>query len=63
MIKTTNIYSNNDAVSMARKINRLRNLGVDFELAIAKGIDGENVVSLTWDETEYERALENEEEF
>lgn len=63
MIKTTNIYSNNDAVSMARKINRLRNLGVDFELAIAKGIGGENVVSLTWDETEYERALENEEEF
>lgn len=63
MIKTTNIYSNNDAVSMARKINRLRNLGVDFELSIKKGIGGENVVSLTWDETEYERALENEEEF
>lgn len=63
MIKTTNIYSNNDAVSLARKINRLRNLGVDFELSIVKGIGGENVVNLSWDEKEYEEALNAEEEF
>lgn len=63
MIKTTNIYSNNDAVSLARKIQRLQTLGVGFELSIKKGIGNENVVGLTWDETEYEKALNDEEEF
>lgn len=63
MAKATNIYSNNDAVSMARKINRLRNLGVEFDLSITKGIGGENVVNLSWNEAEYEKALEAEEEF
>lgn len=63
MIKATNIYSNNDAVSLARKIQRLQTLGVDFELHIVKGIVGENVVSLVWNETRYEEALNDEEEF
>lgn len=63
MIKATNIYSNNDAVLLARKIQRLQTLGVDFELHIVNGIGGENVVSLVWNETRYEEALNNEEEF
>ena len=61
MITATNVYSNNDAVSLARKINRLRDLGVGFDLRIVKGIGGENVVSLSWSETEMEEALYKEE--
>lgn len=63
MIKDTNCYSNNDAVSMARKIARLQELKVPFELKIAKGIAGENVVMLSWDHKVFEDAIENEEEF
>ena len=61
MIMATNIYSNNEAVSLARKINRLTDLGVKFDLKIVKGIDNENVVSLSWSETEMEEALFKEE--
>lgn len=62
MIKATNIYSNNETVSLARKIQRLQTLGVDFELHIVK-CRGENVVSLVWNKTRYEEALNDEEEF
>lgn len=61
MIRTTNCYSNDQAVSMARKIQRLKNLGVDYDIEIGRGIDNEAVVLLSWNETEYEAALEAEE--
>ena len=63
MIKDTNCYSNNDAVSMARKIMRLQELKVPFELEIGRGIAGEKVVLLSWDHKVFEDAIENEEEF
>lgn len=58
---TTNIYSNKEAISLALKIKRLQILEVPFELGIVKGIGGENVVRLTWDETAFEKALNEEE--
>lgn len=64
MIRTTNIYSNREALSLAMKVQRLNILGVKYDINIVDGIgSGEKVVSLTWDETEYEKALNEEEEF
>ena len=61
MIRSTNVYSNNQTISMARKIQRLKDLGLDYDIEIGRGIGGEAVVLLSWNETEYEHALEAEE--
>ena len=63
MIKTSNIYSNDQAVSLAMKIQKLQGYGVPFEISIARGIGGEKVVSLSWDEKVLEKAIEEDEEF
>ncbi len=63
MAKMTNIYSYDQAISLAMKIERLQNYGVPFEVGIARGIGGERVVSLSWDDKILEEAIENDEEF
>ena len=61
MAKMTNIYSYDQAISLAMKIERLQKFGVPFEVGIARGICGERVVSLSWDDKILEEAIENEE--
>lgn len=63
MIKDTNIYSKDQAISLATKIGRLQELKVPFEVKLAKGIGGEKVVSLSWNASAFEEALYEEEEF
>ena len=60
MITDTNIYSAGQAISMAIKIRRLQELEVPFDVKIVKGIDGESVVSVSWDHKRFEDAIEEE---
>lgn len=49
----TAIYTN--AVDLAKKIKKLDDMHVCYEIEIVKGIDGENVVKVSWDSEFIER--------
>lgn len=51
----TAIYTN--AVDLARKIQRLDDMHVCHEIEVVKGIDGENVVRVSWDSEFIERYI------
>ena len=48
MFMCSAIYSNDMAVMMAKKISSLVEQNQPYELKIVKGIDGEDVVKLSW---------------
>lgn len=50
------IYTN--AVDLAKKIDALMRDNIVYEINIVKGIDGEDVVKLLWDQEMIERRIE-----
>ena len=54
------VYTGDEAITLAKKIERLNNDGCKYQFNYCKGIDGEDVILLLWEMEIEDEAVEGE---